>query len=348
MPPNIIGNPEDLFHPAKTSIETVDSNYSNIYPHYNPNERIITKKRDREDKPTSKIVWRNVVIFSILHILSIYALFLLIVGYIKRSTMIYEYIYGTFTGLGITAGAHRLWSHRSYKAKLPLRIFLMLAQSAALQNNIYVWCRDHRVHHKFTETNADPHNASRGFFFSHIGWLLCRKHKDVIEKGKLIDMSDVLEDPVVQFQIKYYIPLIFIMAFGLPTTIVWYISGETFWICSLLNLFRYVLSLNATWLVNSAAHIWGMRPYERSIKPAENIYVSIFAYGEGWHNYHHVFPWDYKTAELGNYGFNFTTAFLDLMEKIGQATDLKTVPKHMIRKKVYRSGDGSWNANGTS
>lgn len=103
---------------------------------------------------------------------------------------------------GITAGAHRLWSHKAYKARLPLRIFLMILQTIAFQNCIYEWARDHRVHHKFTDTDADPHNASRGFFFSHMGWLLIRKHPEVKEKGKLIDMSDLEQDPVVMFQKK--------------------------------------------------------------------------------------------------------------------------------------------------
>lgn len=103
---------------------------------------------------------------------------------------------------GITSGAHRLWAHRAYKAKLPLRIFLCICQTIALQNHIYEWVRDHRVHHKFTETDADPHNAARGFFFSHIGWLLVKKHKDVMIKGKTVDMSDLEADPVVRFQRK--------------------------------------------------------------------------------------------------------------------------------------------------
>lgn len=74
---------------------------------------------------------------------------------------------------GITAGAHRLWSHKTYKAKLPLRIILMIFQTVAFQNHIYEWSRDHRVHHKFTDTDADPHNASRGkYLFSMFRWTI--------------------------------------------------------------------------------------------------------------------------------------------------------------------------------
>lgn len=81
--------------------------------------------------------------------------------------------------------------------------------------------------------------------------------------------------------------------------------------------------------------------FYRFINPAENIYVAIAALGEGWHNYHHTFPWDYKTSELGKYTFNFTSAFIDFFAKIGWAYDVKTVSEEMIRKRVLRTGDGS-------
>ncbi|GBM28856.1 Stearoyl-CoA desaturase 5 [Araneus ventricosus] len=102
--------------------------------------------------------------------------------------------------LGITAGVHRLWSHRSYKARWPLRVFLCILNCVGFQNDIYEWCRDHRVHHKFTETNADPHNVKRGFFFAHIGWLMCKKHPEVAKKGKTVFVEDLMADPIVRFQ----------------------------------------------------------------------------------------------------------------------------------------------------
>lgn len=104
--------------------------------------------------------------------------------------------------MGITAGAHRLWAHKAYKAKWPMRLLLGIFQTIAFQNHIYEWVRDHRVHHKFTDTDADPHNSKRGFFFSHMGWLMVRKHKDVLIKGKTVDMSDLEKDWVVVWQRK--------------------------------------------------------------------------------------------------------------------------------------------------
>lgn len=83
-----------------------------------------------------------------------------------------------------------------------MRIMLIIFNTIAFQNSVYVWARDHRVHHKFSETDADPHNATRGMFFSHIGWLMCKKHPEVKAKGKTIDMSDLEADPIVMFQHK--------------------------------------------------------------------------------------------------------------------------------------------------
>ncbi|CAH1100053.1 unnamed protein product [Psylliodes chrysocephalus] len=256
-------------------------------------------------------------------------------------TIVFLLVYVSFTTTGVTGGAHRLWAHRTYKAKLPFRIWLMLGQTGALQNDIYTWVRDHRAHHKFTDTDADPHNSTRGFFFCHVGWLLMKKHPDVINKGKALDMSDVEADPVVIWQRKYYIPLVLLLTFIMPTWVPMYYWGESFYVSFCVSLFRYVISLNGTWLVNSAAHMWGYRPYDNSINPTENRFVSTIGFGEGWHNYHHTFPWDYKAAELGNYRMNLTTALLDFAAYIGQAYDLKTVSEEMVRKRAVRTGDGS-------
>ncbi|KAG8337738.1 hypothetical protein J6590_015400 [Homalodisca vitripennis] len=250
-------------------------------------------------------------------------------------------LFGNICGLGITAGAHRLWAHKSYKAKWPLRVVLAFMQTVAFQNHIYEWVRDHRVHHKFTDTNADPHNSRRGFFFSHIGWLMVRKHEDVFIKGKTVDMSDLEEDWVVVWQRRLYPILLPICCFVIPTLIPMYFWGENFWTSWNVCVTRYTVSLNMTWLVNSAAHIWGMKPYDRNISPTENISVAVLALGEGWHNYHHAFPWDYKAAELGDYGFNFTTLFLDLCSKLGLAYDLKMASEELVRRRILRSGDGT-------
>jgi len=296
-----------------------------------------------DDSPRGKIVWRNVLIFAYVHMAALYAVVMIITGKIRWQTMVFAWVLHLLGGLGITAGAHRCYSHKAYKAKTPLKILLVFMQTLAFQNSMWEWVRDHRVHHKFSETNADPHNAKRGFFFAHIGWLLCRKHDLVRVKGKNVDLSDIEADRVLMFQKKYHLPLGLLIAFVLPTYLPNKLWGESvlggFMVASVL---RYAFTLNMTWLVNSAAHMWGSKPYDKTINPSENRMVAFWAFGEGWHNYHHVFPWDYKTAELGQYRYNLTTAFVDLFAAIGWAYDLKTVPKKIVEQRVKRTGDGSW------
>ncbi|XP_033200622.1 acyl-CoA Delta-9 desaturase isoform X1 [Bombus vancouverensis nearcticus] len=302
------------------------------------------------DAPKTKykrqIVWRNVIIFTYLHISAVYGLYLALTS-AKWATLLFTIILHVYSALGITAGAHRLWAHRSYKAKWPLQLFLMIANTIAFQDAAIDWARDHRLHHKYSETNADPHNAKRGFFFAHVGWLLCRKHPDIRAKGKGIDLSDLKNNPILSFQKKYYVILMPLLCFIVPTIIPVYCWNETwgngYFVPTVL---RYVYTLNMTWLVNSAAHMFGNKPYDKYINPVENKMVAITALGEGWHNYHHVFPWDYKTAELGNYKVNVTTLFIDACSKLGLAYDMKIVPQDLVRKRVERTGDGSHNVWG--
>ncbi|XP_076327156.1 acyl-CoA desaturase-like isoform X2 [Tachypleus tridentatus] len=295
---------------------------------------------ERQERPHQlDIVWTNVWMFTLLHAAALVGFILLFRA--KWQVWVFGLTCCYCSGLGITAGAHRLWCHRSYKAKLFLRILLMIFNCIACQNDIYEWSRDHRVHHKFTETDADPHNIKRGFFFAHMGWLLHRKHPDVREKGRTVDCSDILQDPVVRFQRRFYIPLVFLFSFYFPTMIPVWLWGEKVWLAFLTSgILRYAITLHVTWLVNSAAHYWGNRPYNCFIYARENKRVAWWALGEGFHNYHHTFPYDYSTSEFG-WRLNITTMFLDLMATLGQAYDLKTVPADVIEKTRQKTGDGS-------
>lgn len=197
------------------------------------------------------------------------------------------------------------------------------------------------MHHKYSETDADPHNARRGFFFSHMGWLMCKKHPDIIEKGRSIDVSDLLEDPIVCWQKKYYTPLFLVLNVLLPTLFPMFYWNIPFIHCLNMSFMRYVIGLHSTWLVNSAAHLYGSRPYDARIGPREQSLLKIPGFlGEMYHNYHHVFPQDYKASEYGWLGqSNFTALFIDLMALIGQAYDLKEVPKDVVQRRKKRTGE---------
>ncbi|XP_077285501.1 acyl-CoA Delta-9 desaturase-like [Arctopsyche grandis] len=281
-----------------------------------------------------KIVWFNVFGFVVLHVGALYGLYK---GFTeaKTITVLWAMAILWLSGLGITLGAHRLWTHRSFRAVLSLQIVLMILQTVAGQNCIWIWVRDHRQHHRYADTDADPHNVRRGFFFSHMGWLMSRKHPLVIKMGHNINMEDLNADPIVMFQKKYYNPLYFLLAIYIPVAIPVYFGNET-WSTSLLICYftRYIIALHTTWSVNSIAHIYGYKPFDKNILAVESSFVSLVTSGEGWHNYHHVFPWDYKAAELGT-PLQVSTHVIDALAHFGLAYDLKQAPTNMVNMFEY-------------
>ncbi|KAK3927186.1 Stearoyl-CoA desaturase 5 [Frankliniella fusca] len=297
-----------------------------------------TKGQPTEQPSKQEYVWSNIIILTLLH--AHFAYFAIPWSF-TLGECCWALFYGFgLGGFGVTAGVHRLWSHRSYKASAPMRVILACFFLASGMNSVVAWVRDHRVHHKFTETDADPHNAKRGFFFAHVGWLFMRKHPEVLRQGAKIDMSDVLEDPVVQWSERNYWLLKFIFAFAVPILIPVYFFNWTWARAFTVNNGRLVVGFNNTWLVNSAAHIFGSRPYDKRINPSENALVSLLAVGEGWHNYHHTFPWDYKAAEHP-YFINLTTLFIDCCSLLGMVSDRKSTKPEMIKSVAARHGDGS-------
>jgi len=322
----------ELLKKEDTAIDETDSGHATESDTPEDEEEMPTES---EEPYTREIVWPNVYKFIILHSLFLYGLTFLP----SLSMKSWIWLIGTywFSGVGITGGAHRLWAHKAYKAKLPLRLFLTVANSMAGENSIYVWSRDHRVHHKCSETVGDPHNANRGFFFAHMGWLMVRKHPAVTRAGKKIDLSDLEADPVVMFQHRHYLKCFLMAAFVLPTVIPYMCWGESLTTAYFMAVVRYVGVLHFTWLVNSAAHFYGNKPYDKTMGPVENMLVSVFALGEGFHNYHHTFPYDYSTSEWG-LTLNFTTGFINLMSMIGQAYNLKTASPQVVAARAKRTG----------
>ena len=347
---------EDVSSPQVSSpVSATDSSSSSLTPSYRDlqslSPRIQKLIREFDNLPwfertfgfQAPIVWFNVYAAVVGHLLALFGALRYGPQATWTSWIFYLFLY-LFSGLGVTAGVHRYWSHKSYKARMPFQIALMVFNCISMQNDIIEWCRDHRVHHKYTETNADPHNALRGFFFAHMGWLMMKKHPDVFIKGKNVEISDLKADPVVRFQHRYYLKLCFLFSLFLPTIIPWLVWKEDLVVSFfILFLFRYIMTLHSTWFVNSAAHLWGERRYDGRINPSDNRFVCVASIGEGWHNYHHTFPHDYATSEWGP-RINMTTIILDLMAAIGLVYDRKQASQDAIDRVRRRLGDLSKHA----
>lgn len=260
----------------------------------------------------------NILYLTTHHILAAYAIYFLPSLFSFR--LLFEVILAAqLTGmLGITAGAHRLWSHRSFQAAWPVRLLFMLGNSAAHQGSIYHWVRDHRMHHKYTDSQLDPHSIQYGFWYSHIGWLFFQKDTQLRNAAATIDMGDLEKDSIVMFQKKHYIVLSNLFCFILPT-----LYGHFVWDSAWIGYFyfgvlRWILLLHATWCVNSVAHLWGTTPYNPKLSSRQNTVTSLVAVGEGWHNYHHTYPYDYRASEYSWLKeWNPTTLLLDCFGLFG-------------------------------
>ncbi|KYO01540.1 stearoyl-CoA desaturase, putative [Plasmodium reichenowi] len=254
-----------------------------------------------------------------------------IIGMIKlyyheygKSLLIQCVIFYLINGFGITFGAHRLWSHRAFKAGHIVQVLFLILNSFANQGSVIVWAINHRLHHKYSDTKYDPHNIRYGFFYSHIGWLLYQKTKYVKEKEKEVYVDDLLQNPYLLLQHKLDPYFNFFFCFIIPG-IYSYFMYNNFWDgFFILGALRWIITLHATWSINSASHSFGHRPYNIDIKPTNNIFTSIVALGEGCHNYHHVFPYCYAMNE--NFyilSINPTKYLINFFYYLGLVWDLK-------------------------
>ncbi|CAH2087353.1 unnamed protein product [Euphydryas editha] len=288
----------------------------------------------------NKIKWQLSIIIFLYHVIAVFWCYKYAIP-AKWQTIVFAYVMYIYGGAGVVIGAHRLWTHKTFKVKLPLQILLLTAFASAGQNSVKQWVLDHRVHHKCSDTDGDPHNSSRGLFFSHIGWLMMKKNDQVLMHGKQIDISDITEDPVLHFFDKYFTHFKLLFCFILPFYINVYLLGET-WQCAIAWqwFIRFLTLFHSELTVNSLAHAYGYRPYNKDIVPTENIVVSALTLTEGGHNFHHAFPFDYRSAEQVKF-YNLAAIFINVFEKIGWAYDLRKATPTMINSMAQRLGDGS-------
>ncbi|KAF7326369.1 Acyl-CoA desaturase [Mycena venus] len=272
----------------------------------------------------SELNWLNVAILGLTPVLSIIGAYH---TKLRWETALFSVFYYYFTGLGITAGYHRLWAHRSYNAGKFLQYFLAIAGAGAVEGSIKWWSRGHRAHHRYTDTELDPYNAGEGFWYSHMGWMLVKPRR----KPGVADVSDLSKNEVVRWQHKYYIPLILFMSFALPTIIPWLAWGDARGGYVYAGLVRLLFVHHSTFCVNSLAHWLGESPFDDKHSPRDHLITALCTIGEGYHNFHHQFPMDYRNA-IKWYQYDPTKWFIWVCQQLGLASHLKVFPDNEVRK----------------
>ncbi|MGB4343556.1 MAG: fatty acid desaturase [Moraxellaceae bacterium] len=231
-------------------------------------------------------------------------------------------------GLSITGGYHRLWAHRTYEAHWSLRLVFMLFGAMSIQNSILIWASGHRTHHRYVDdVDLDPYSAKRGFWFSHIGWMLRNYPSSV---PNFSNANDLLSDKMVMFQHNHYVPLVLVMNIGLPLALGWML-GDLWGVFLLGGLLRLVVSHHVTFFINSLAHMWGTRPYTDENTARDNPLLAFVTYGEGYHNYHHIFQYDYRNG-VKWWQFDPTKWLIFSLSWIGITKNLKRCSDFAIQK----------------
>jgi len=236
-------------------------------------------------------------------------------------------IFFAITGLSITVGYHRLFSHLTFKASWPVRLGTLIFGAAAFENSALRWAADHRAHHKHVDGEEDPYDISRGFFHAHIGWMLYNGKPEPPLDG----VKDLQRDPLLQWQHKNYLLIAILAGFGLPTLIGLLWGGPITALGGFLlaGVARVVFVNHMTFLINSLSHTWGKQPYSKRCSARDNAVLAWFTFGEGYHNFHHAFQHDYRNG-VKPWQFDPTKWSIWLLNRIGLARDVRRIPNETI------------------
>ncbi|RFC46777.1 MAG: stearoyl-CoA desaturase (delta-9 desaturase) [Verrucomicrobia bacterium] len=228
-------------------------------------------------------------------------------------------VYFILTGLSITLGYHRLFAHRSFVAKWPVRLSTLVFGACAFEDSALDWASDHRDHHKHTDTDDDPYNIQKGFVWAHIGWIFFKLYP-----REMNNVADLRKDSLVLWQHQHHRTIAVLVGFVLPALLGLAWNG---WVGALggfliAGVTRVVCVQHCTFFINSLCHCMGNRPYSSRTSARDSWFMALFTFGEGYHNYHHSFQHDYRNGAK-NWQFDPTKWTIWVLERAGLVSDLR-------------------------
>ena len=257
-----------------------------------------------------KLEWPTILFMIAVHILAVVALQPQYWSW--GSVGVFVVLYWVTACLGVTLGYHRLLSHRAFKTSKWLERFFATCGALSAEFGPIEWVGTHRQHHKFSDTELDPHNIHKGFWWSHFGWMMVKVPAIKEVPKYTVDMQT---DPYYRWLHRYYLWL------QLPLGLLLYSLGG--WAFVLWGIpLRLAIVYHATWTVNSVTHTWGTQPFDTEDKSSNNKWVAAFTFGEGWHNNHHKFQSSAKHGILPGQ-IDLTWYHILLLKKLGLARDVK-------------------------
>ncbi len=279
--------------------------------------------------PFHRVNWVNTSFLLVITALGVIAAPIFLFKYDLNWVMWSMFVfYMIATGLSITLGYHRLFSHLSFKAKWPVRLFTLVFGACAFENSVLHWASDHRRHHKHTDHDEDPYDITKGFFWAHIGWILFK----LDAQQPMDNVKDLRKDALVRFQDKYYVAIAFIAGLIIPAIVGYFTMGGMVGAMAgflVVGTLRVVLVQQSTFFINSLCHCIGEQPYSTRCSARDSWIMALVTYGEGYHNYHHEFQHDYRNG-VKAWNFDPTKWSIMFLHRIGMVSDLRRVPTSKI------------------
>ena len=279
--------------------------------------------------PFDRVNWVNTSFLFVITLLGVVAAPIYLFKYDLNWVMWSMFaFYMISTGLSITLGYHRLFSHLSFKAKWPVRLFTLIFGACAFENSVLHWASDHRNHHKHTDHDEDPYDITKGFFWAHIGWILFKLDAE----QPMDNVKDLRKDALVRFQDRFYVAIAFIAGLIFPAVVGYYAVGGMVGAMGgflVVGALRVVLVQQSTFFINSLCHCIGDQPYSTRCSARDSWIMALVTYGEGYHNYHHEFQHDYRNG-VKAWNFDPTKWSIMLLSKLGLVSDLRRVPANKI------------------
>jgi len=235
------------------------------------------------------------------------------------------------TGMGVTAGYHRMFSHRSWWAPRPVRAVLLVLGAATWQNSVLAWCSKHRAHHHHTDTEDDPHSIEEGFWWAHMLWIVVEDD----EEEDFENIPDLADDDLCRWQHRNYFAISSLFNLAVPLAL-GVATGRVVGMLLWAGLLRVVVLHHLTFFINSLAHMWGHQPWNDEGSSRDNPVLAYLTLGEGYHNFHHEFPGDYRNG-IHWYQFDPTKWSIWTLGKLGLAEDLRrSAMAHRLRRRWNR------------
>jgi len=259
----------------------------------------------------STLNWLTATVMVVFHILAVVALF-----YFSWTNLLVALVlHWMAVGFGISLGYHRLHTHRGYKTSKAFEYFLAVCGTLTLEGGPIFWVATHRLHHQYSDQPEDPHSPRVSGFWAHLGWIIFgeAQHSDTARLARYA--PDLNKDPFYRWLSSYHWVPLTVLGFGL---LAWGGWGMVNWAIFL----RVTVGLHATWMINSATHMFGKRRFDTDDDSRNVWWVALITFGEGWHNNHHAHPVSAKHG-LAWYEFDWTWASLRILKAFGVVWDLK-------------------------